>query len=77
MSRRIYLTILIGLLMLVLPCGSAAARPQASTIIVNSMADDPTGCPETCTLRSALAMANPGDVIAFDPGVTGTILLRK
>jgi CSLREA domain-containing protein len=68
---------MIGLLMLVLPWSRSAAEPQVSTVNVNSTADDPTGCPTTCTLRSAIAIANSGDMIEFDPGVAGTIELTQ
>lgn len=77
MFCRLCLTVLIGCLMLVLPCSSAAADLQAPIIIVNSTADDPTGCPAICTLRSAIATANPDDVIVFDPGVVGVIVLTE
>jgi CSLREA domain-containing protein len=77
MSRHFYLTVLIGCLMLALPCSSAAARLQAPIIIVNSMTDDPTGCPTACTLRSAITTAHPGDVIVFDPNVAGVIIVTE
>ncbi len=47
------------------------------TIIVNTTLDDPRGCPERCTLRSAIAMASPGDVIGFDPAVSGVLVLAQ
>jgi len=47
------------------------------TIIVNTTLDDLRGCPERCTLRSAIATASPGDVIGFDPVVSGVLVLAQ
>jgi CSLREA domain-containing protein len=47
---------------------------RAATIVVNSTADPgPGNCTTTCTLRTAIATAGPGDEITFS--VTGTIIL--
>ena len=50
----------------------AAPRP---TIIVKTLDDDPSGCPDKCTLRSAISTAKSGDVIGFDDSLNGTIKL--
>jgi CSLREA domain-containing protein len=57
--------------------GTPMAEPEQSTatIIVNTLDDVPRGCPENCTLRSAIITAQSGDVIGFTDGLTGTISL--
>lgn len=50
-------------------------RRQTPTIIVNTLADDPRGCPENCTLRSAINSAVAGDVIGFSSDLSGTLTL--
>ncbi|MBL8156330.1 MAG: hypothetical protein JNM70_19275, partial [Anaerolineae bacterium] len=50
---------------------------SGSTIVVNSLDDDPRGCPRKCTFRSAVLTAKSGDTIAFDPTLAGTIILAQ
>ena len=48
--------------------GAIAARAPAATITVTDLSDQPGSCPAvTCTLRAAIAAANPADTIVFDP----------
>jgi CSLREA domain-containing protein len=56
---------------------SPSRTEVATTPVVNSLADDGDGtCTDTkCTLRDAIAFANPGATITF--GVTGTIFLAQ
>jgi len=54
------------------------ARAQSSaTIVVNDPGDSDTGCPDACTLRAALAEAQKGTVITFDPALTGPITVSS
>ncbi|PYQ58161.1 MAG: hypothetical protein DMF53_20955, partial [Acidobacteria bacterium] len=49
--------------------GLAAAPAQAATVVVNTTADQNLGdCSVTCSLRDAVATANPGDTIAIPAG---------
>jgi hypothetical protein len=69
--RRFFLALLILLSSFFLP--SAA---QAAIITVNELTDEIEGsCPTMCSIRAALASANPGDEIQFD--VNGTIVLTQ
>ena len=56
---------------------SVAGPRSATAPVVNSLADDGDGtCTDTkCTLRDAIAFANPGATITFS--VTGTIFLAQ
>ena len=68
--RRVF-TGCVLLLVLLAPVPNPA---HAATLTVNSLDDGGGTCPgATCTLRAALSMAAPGDVINF--GVSGTIRL--
>jgi len=57
------------------PTDTPTLTPSPTEIIVNTILDDPRGCPQNCTLRSAITIAKPGDVIVFEPGLVGTIEL--
>jgi CSLREA domain-containing protein len=60
------------------PTKTAIAKPPViPTILVNSLADDAEGCPTACTLRSAIATAQDGDIIGFESSVTGVITLNE
>lgn len=56
---------------------AVAQSDPIPTIIVNTPLDDPRGCPERCTLRSAIIIADPGDVIGFDPAASGVLVLAQ
>lgn len=59
------------LLVCALIAGTAAGQPLlAATVVVGNLSDSGVG-----SLRQAIAAANPGDTIAFAPGLTGTIPL--
>lgn len=55
----------------------SSPTPVPSIIVVNSSGDDPRGCPRTCTFRSAVASAQPGDIITFDPALSEPIRLSQ
>jgi CSLREA domain-containing protein len=56
---------------------SSPLRTEVATApVVNSLADNGSGCSDSqCTLRDAIAFANPGATITFS--VTGTIFLAR
>ncbi len=52
-------------------------RIHASTVTVNSLLDDGTGCTiAKCTFRDGIAAAAPNDTLVFASGLSGTILLN-
>jgi hypothetical protein len=50
-------------------------RRLLATIMVNTLTDPATPVLREISLREAIAQANPGDMITFSPGLTGTINL--
>ncbi|MBX3086213.1 MAG: SUMF1/EgtB/PvdO family nonheme iron enzyme [Anaerolineae bacterium] len=54
---------------------NAQTNTPQPNIIVNTLIDEPRGCPERCTLRSAISTAKANDIIAFQPDLVGTIAL--
>ena len=54
--------------------GGGTRRPAAVPIVVNSLLDSATPPPGTVSLRSALAAAEPGQPITFDPRLDGSTL---
>ncbi|HXO19434.1 MAG TPA: choice-of-anchor Q domain-containing protein [Thermoanaerobaculia bacterium] len=62
--------------------GLAAAPASAATVVVNTTVDQATGsCATTCSLRDAVATANPGDTVQIPAGhyvlTLGNITLTK
>jgi CSLREA domain-containing protein len=59
------------------PDGPAFANGPKGTLTVNNLADPGDGLcsPDHCTLREAIAAAQPGDRIGFKSGLSGTIQL--
>src|SRR5262249_29517110 len=56
--------------------GLPLAEPtHAGTITVNTSGKAAGMCPATCTLRAAIAAANPGDTIMFQAGLASPIIL--
>src|SRR3954463_2092330 len=56
--------------------GLPLAEPtHAGTVTVNTSGDAAGVCPATCTLRAAIAAANPGDTIMFQAGLASPIVL--
>ncbi|MBZ0309038.1 MAG: right-handed parallel beta-helix repeat-containing protein, partial [Anaerolineae bacterium] len=51
--------------------------PPGATLSINTLEDTPSGCPQTCSLRSAIAAAQPGDILQFEPTLTGTLHLAQ
>jgi hypothetical protein len=69
--QRIFLALLI-----LLGCLLLQTAAQAATITVNVLTDEVEDtCPATCSIRAALASANPGDEIQF--GESGIIWLTQ
>ena len=63
-------------LALVFLCVFLPSAAQAAILTVNVLTDEvEDSCPDTCSIRAALASANAGDEIQFD--VTGTIVLTQ
>ncbi len=59
-----------------LVCLCAVPAGLSATLIVTKLADTNDGiCNADCSLREAIALAAPDDIITFTPGLTGTITL--
>lgn len=50
-----------------------AAADVTPDVVVNTLVDDPNGCPTACTLRSAINSAPAGGVIGFAESLKGSI----
>lgn len=80
MRRLSASAVLILLAALLLTFGWAArfVRAQTGTIwVVNTTQDLETGCPEDCSLRSAVAQAADGDTIGFALNPVSTLILER
>ncbi|MBZ0306905.1 MAG: CSLREA domain-containing protein, partial [Anaerolineae bacterium] len=71
-----FLILLLLLITLFITSAFLTSAQESPEFVVNSLLDEPRGCPDTCTLRHALALAQPGDKIGFAEGLSGTVLLQ-